>query len=145
MKPNTPPTELQGALTELRPYFRRAVALTLISGLLSLLPTVYMLQVYDRVVNSANLSTLWMLTAMVLVAYAVMEVLEWVRGELMQQAGRRLDTRLRQRLFQAVFDGNLRRNLVGGGQVFNDLKMLREFLYNPGFLAFGHPRYPVKA
>ena len=136
MKPNTPPTELQGALTELRPYFRRAVALTLISGLLSLLPTVYMLQVYDRVVNSANLSTLWMLTAMVLVAYAVMEVLEWVRGELMQQAGRRLDTRLRQRLFQAVFDGNLRRNLIGGGQVFNDLKMLREFLYNPGFLAF---------
>ena len=136
MKPNTPPTELQGALAELRPYFRRAVVLTLISGLLSLMPTVYMLQVYDRVVNSANLSTLWMLTAMVLVAYAVMEVLEWVRGELMQDAGRRLDVRLRQRLFQAVFDGNLRRNLIGGGQVFNDLKLLREFLYNPAFYAF---------
>ena len=136
MKQNTPPTELQGALAELRPYFRRAVILTLISGLLSLLPTVYMLQVYDRVVNSANLSTLWMLTAMVLVGYVVMEILEWVRGELMQQAGRRLDVRLRQRLFQAVFDGNLRRNLIGGGQVFNDLKMLREFLYNPGFFAF---------
>jgi len=136
MKQNTPPTEFQGALAELRPYFRRAAVLTLISGLLSLLPTVYMLQVYDRVVNSANLSTLWMLTAMVLVAYAVMEILEWVRGELMQTAGRRLDTRLRQRLFQAVFDGNLRRNLVGGGQVFNDLKLVREFLYNPGFFAF---------
>jgi len=136
MKPNTPPTELQGALAELRPYFRRATILTLVSGLLSLLPTVYMLQVYDRVVNSASLSTLWMLTVMVLIAYAVMEVLEWVRGELMQDAGRKLDARLRQRLFQAVFDGNLRRNLVGGGQVFNDLKLLREFLYNPGFFAF---------
>jgi ATP-binding cassette subfamily C exporter for protease/lipase len=136
MKQNTPPTELQGALAELRPFFRRAVILTLVSGLLSLLPTVYMLQVYDRVVNSGNLSTLWALTAMVLVGYAVMEVLEWVRGELMQNAGRRLDARLRQRLFQAVFDGNLRRNLIGGGQVFNDLKLLREFLYNPGFFAF---------
>lgn len=136
MKPNTAPTELQSALTQLNPFFRRAAALTLISGLLSLLPTVYMLQVYDRVVNSANLLTLWHLTAIVLVAYAVMEVLEWVRGELMQEAGRRLDGRLRQRLFQAVFDGNLRRNLIGGGQVFNDLKMIREFLYNPAFFAF---------
>ena len=78
MNPNKPTSELRTALYALSPYFRRAAWFSLVSSLLVLTPSVYMLEVYDRVVNSRSHMTLLMLTVVVLLAYALMEVLEWV-------------------------------------------------------------------
>ena len=50
---------------------------TIVINLLSLAPTLYMLEVYDRVVNSRNHTTLAMLTVLVVGLYAIMQVLEW--------------------------------------------------------------------
>ena len=67
-----PATELQRAFDSLRPYFVRCGWFTLIAGLLVLMPSWYMLELYDRVVNSRNPLTLLMLTLLVLGAYVVM-------------------------------------------------------------------------
>jgi ATP-binding cassette subfamily C exporter for protease/lipase len=60
------------ALITVKPALRQAAAFSLVLNLLYLVPSLYMLQVYDRVLTSYNLTTLAMLTAIVVVAYACM-------------------------------------------------------------------------
>jgi ATP-binding cassette subfamily C exporter for protease/lipase len=107
----------------------------LLISFLALSPTVYMLEVYDRVVNSRSDITLLMLTLMVVLAYAVMELLEKVRGALMRASGVRLDATLSKRVYDAMFMSFLKRQVGGNMQVLNDLKLVREFLANPALLA----------
>ena len=135
MKPHSPPSELSQALEPLRPEIYRAIGFSLIISFLALSPTVYMLEVYDRVVNSRSDVTLLMLTLMVMLAYAVMELLEKVRGALMRASGVRLDAALSKRVYDAMFMGFLKRQVGGNMQVLNDLKLVREFLANPALMA----------
>jgi ATP-binding cassette subfamily C exporter for protease/lipase len=129
-----PPSEVQLALSELRPYFVQAGWFSLFSGLLVLMPSWYMLEVYDRVVNSGSAMTLGMLTVLVIGAYIVMEILEWARAEVMHEGGLQLEAKLRVRLFDAIFEANLRRMPGGTIQVMNDLRTLRDFLHSPVLL-----------
>ncbi len=135
MKPHSPPSELSQALEPLRPEIYRAIGFSLIISFLALSPTVYMLEVYDRVVNSRSDVTLLMLTLMVILAYAVMELLEKVRGALMRASGVLLDAALSKRVYDAMFTGFFKRQLGGNMQVLNDLKLVREFLANPALMA----------
>ncbi len=134
MKPNKPPSELRVALNDLRPYFVRAGWFSLVTSMLILAPSAYMLEVYGRVVNSRSHMTLWMLTLMILGVYVLMELLEWARSELMRSASVALDERMRGRVFHAIFDANLRRIPGGTQQPLNDFKTVREFLYSPVLL-----------
>ena len=135
MKSNTPPSELSLALDTIRPAIVRAVVFSMIISLMALAPTVYMLEVYDRVVNSRSGMTLAMLTLMIVGAYAVMEILEKVRGSLLRAAGVALDEKLSKRVYDAMFQGFLKRQVGGSMQVLNDLRLIREFLANPALLA----------
>ena len=135
MKSNTPPSELSLALDTIRPAIVRAVVFSMIISLMALAPTVYMLEVYDRVVNSRSGMTLAMLTLMIVGAYAVMEILEKVRGSLLRAAGVVLDEKLSKRVYDAMFQGFLKRQVGGSMQVLNDLRLIREFLANPALLA----------
>ena len=128
MKSNTPPSELSLALDTIRPAIVRAVVFSMIISLMALAPTVYMLEVYDRVVNSRSGMTLAMLTLMIVGAYAVMEILEKVRGSLLRAAGVALDEKLSKRVYDAMFQGFLKRQVGGSMQVLNDLRLIREFL-----------------
>lgn len=123
-----PPSELRQALATLRPYFRQAAGFSLLAGLLVLAPTGYMLEVYDRVVNSRSTMTLAMLTLLVLAAYVLMEVLEWVRSEVMHEAAMVFDRHMSARIFTAIFEANLKRLPGGTTQPMNDLRSLRDFL-----------------
>jgi len=135
MKPQTPPSELALAFDPLKPVLMRAAGFSMVISLLALSPTVYMLEVYDRVVNSRSGMTLAMLTVVVVLCYAVMEILEKVRGAMMRAAGVQLDDKLSERVYNAMFQGFLKRHVSGGTQVLNDLKLVREFLFNPALLA----------
>jgi ATP-binding cassette, subfamily C, bacterial exporter for protease/lipase len=124
-------SELREALVALAPFFRRAAWFSLCSSLLVLAPSGYMLEVYDRVVNSRNHLTLAMLTLLVLGAYVVMELLEWARGDLMHKASHELDRKMSPRIFDAIFTANLRRHPGGSMALMNDFKTVREFLTLP--------------
>ena len=134
---NAPPTssELKDALRELRPYFKRAFWFSIVAGLLVLAPTGFMLEVYDRVVNSRSHVTLLMLLILVLGAYVVMELLEWSRAQILHAAGVELDRRLGERVFGAMFAANLRRIPGGTTQPMSDFRTLREFLGSQAVLA----------
>ena len=129
------PSELHEAIASLRPFFVRSGWFSLVCSLLVLAPSGYMLEVYDRVVNSRNHTTLVMLTLLVLGAYMVMELLEWARSEVMRAASVELDRRMSGRIFSAIFEANLRRLPGGTQQPLHDFRLVRDFLYSPVLLA----------
>src|SRR5512133_203133 len=100
---NPKSTELSRAVAVLRPYFMKAFWFSLVGSLLILAPTGFMLEVYDRVVNSRNHMTLVMLLLLVVFAYVVMEVMDWARVRILQAAGVSLDQKVADRIFAAMF------------------------------------------
>jgi ATP-binding cassette subfamily C exporter for protease/lipase len=115
--------------------FWRATLLSWVAGLLVLAPSYYMLEVYDRVVQSRSHKTLLMLTIAVLLAYAAMELLEYLRNELLREVGHAVDEKISPRLFTVIFEAGLRRNPGGSVQVMNDWRLVRDFIHSPFVLA----------
>ncbi len=126
---------LRGALTALVPSLWHAFWFSVIVNVLVLAPSAYMMEVYDRVVNSRSHMTLLMLTLMVVGVYALLEALEWVRRQVMHDAGIEFDKGLRARVFSAIYSARLLNLPVGGAQALKDLKNIREFLPSPALLA----------
>ena len=117
------------------PLFKRAALFSFVTSMLVLAPTLFMLEVYDRVINSRNSTTLVMLLIWVLGTYLIMEWLDLVRGKIMYQASEQFDVSLRKRLFNSSFDANLKNPNSGTMQVFNDLRTLRDFMASPATTA----------
>ena len=111
-------------------YFRRAGIISLVTSLLAVTPTVYMMVVYDRVVTSRNETTLLMFLLCAIGIYALMEILEFVRTRLLQIAGWQVDHSLRDRLHDESFQASLRHQSIGT-QPLSDLRTLREFIGSP--------------
>lgn len=134
MKPGAKPSELKEALQALYGPFRQVIFFSLFTNFLALSSTGYMLEVYDRVLNSRSHSTLLMLTVLVLLAYVLMETLEWVRADMLHRTGFRLDAALNARVFNAVFYVKLA-GVPGMSQALNDLRTFRDFLSSPTILS----------
>jgi len=71
----------------------------MVINILMLVPSLYMLQVYDRVVPTGNTSTLLMLTLIVFVLFLTMSLIEWVRSQILVRVSSRLELLLNQRVF----------------------------------------------
>ncbi len=127
-------TELKDAVSALEGLFQQAVFFSFFTNFLALMPTLYMMQVYGRVLDSRNYMTLGMLTLMVVMAYIFMEVLEWVRAEILHRASVNLDDQLNIRIFNAVFQSRLR-GAQGAPRAPEDLRALRDFISSPTLLA----------
>jgi len=135
MKLQTHPSELAQTFETLKPVIWRAIGFSTLISLLALSPTVYMLEVYERVVNSRSGMTLAMLTIMIILAYAIMEMLEKIRGSLMRAAGVSVDEALSKRVYDALFQAYLKRQIGNSQQALSDLKTIREFLASPALMA----------
>ena len=136
MKAGSAVSELRMALWENKSAWRQAVLMSWVIGLLGFTPTVYMLQVYERVVNSRDVMTLLMLTLVTLGAYAVMELIEKFRSRLLWGAGIEFGLRMAERVYNAMFDGLLKKQMGGALSVQNDFKTVRDFFNNPALGAF---------
>ncbi|WP_103310051.1 MULTISPECIES: type I secretion system permease/ATPase [unclassified Pseudomonas] len=130
-------TELEGALAVCKGSFLSVGFFSFFVNLLMLVPSFYMLQVYDRAVGSASLSTLLMLTLIMLLLMITMGGLEWVRSRIMVRISTRLDTLLSRRLFDASFKQALNTSGMNAtAQPLSDLNGLRQFLTGNGLFAF---------
>ena len=130
-----PTGEMSQVWSRLKNVFIAITAFSFFISALVLVPSVYMLQVYDRVLTSRNVMTLWMLTALVLALYALMSALEWLRSKLLARAGVRLEEELRERVFTAAFESNLLKAGTDPRQAIADLSNLRNFLTGRGLLS----------
>ena len=102
-----------------------------------LVPAIYMLAVYDRVLMSGSESTLMMLTVITVFLFLVLGGLEWIRSRILVATSARLDEQLGERVFDAIFAQSLTSSgAVATAQPLNDLVQIRQFLTGPGLLAF---------
>ena len=125
---------MREALAALAPFVKQTFYFSLVVNVLVLAPSGYMMEVYDRVVNSRSHTTLLMLTILVIGIYLLLEALEWVRRQIMHDAGKELDKNLRESVFSAIFAARVQ-NIPAGAQALRDLKALREFLPSQSLLA----------
>lgn len=132
-----PRTELERALLHSKASFFYVGFFSLFVNLLLLVPSFYMLEVYDRVVSSRSVTTLIMLTLIVVFLMSVYGALEWIRSRMMVRISTRLDLMLSERVFNASFKQSLFTNGLGvSAQPMGDLAGLRQFLTGSGLFAF---------
>ena len=136
MKGDKQGSSLRSAVTALIPSLKKAFYFSIVVNILVLAPSAYMMEVYDRVVNSRNHMTLLMLTLLVVGIYALLEALEWVRRQVMEDASIEFDKGLKEQVFGAIISGRLLNLPVGGAQALRDLKNIREFLPSQALLSF---------
>ena len=113
-------------------------------NILALTGSLFMLQVYDRVLPSGSVPTLIALGLIVLVLYGYYGVLDYVRSRIFVRVGRKIEEGLRNRVFDAMSTLSLNKaNLVGGMPV-QDLNTIRQFISGQGPLAyFDMPYVPL--
>src|SRR6478672_11961441 len=142
--PTIPKNEIAQTLSTFKGAFRTVGIFSAIINLLMLVPSIYMLQVYDRVLPSRNEITLLMLTGIMLAAYMLMSALEFVRSFVLIRVGARLDMQLNKRVYTAAFEHNLKRGGTNAGQALQDLTNIRQFLTgNALFAFFDAPWFPI--
>ena len=128
--------ELSRTLWEFRYEFVVAGVFSMVANLLMLTPTVYMLQVYDRVMLSQSMGTLMAVSLITLFFFGVLTFAEWSRSKLLVSSGVRMDELLSKRLFHASYDAYLNPAVKNPSRAFNDLTEVRQFLTGNGIFAF---------
>ena len=108
------------------------------SGLLNLLfivPMLYMLLVYDRVVPTRGGGTLLVLTAVLLCGLATLAALDWIRSRLLVRATLRLEREVAGSLLRAMLARTDRPMDAVARQPMRDFDTLRQALTGPALLA----------
>jgi PrtD family type I secretion system ABC transporter len=125
------PNEMIEALTASKGVVFHLLAFSFALNLLMLTGPLYMLQVYDRVIPSQSMPTLVALSVLILMLYATLGILEWVRTGLFSSAASRFEDRLGERVANASMD----LALSDAGQIsdkpLRDLRQLRRFFSGP--------------
>ena len=129
-------SELTQVLWSFRREFIIVGVFSMVANVLMLSPTLYMLQVYDRVLMSRSELTLLAMSLITLFFFGVMAFSEWMRSRVLVRSGVRLDEALGTRVFNASFESYLNQSSVGPARAFGDLIQIRQFLTGNGIFAF---------
>ncbi|WP_292439006.1 type I secretion system permease/ATPase [Mesorhizobium sp.] len=152
-KPSVKPTgrvanarsELAAALANCRSAF---LAVGLFSGVLNVLMlagSLYMLEIYDRVLPSRSLPTLAGISILLVILYCGQGVLDFVRGRVLVRIGGALDEALGQRVYTSLLRLPLKAGRENDSlQPMRDLDSVRGFLSGMGPTAlFDLPWLPL--
>ena len=129
-------SDLTATLWSFRREFLIVGIFSMIANVLMLAPTIYMLQVYDRVLVSQSEITLVAMSLLTLFLFAIMGFAEWMRSRLLVSTGVRLDEQLGTQVFNASFEAHLSQSGASPSRAFGDLIQIRQFLTGNGVFAF---------
>lgn len=129
---DVPEGPLQRPIAACRQHLRYAAGLSAVINLLYLAPTIYMLQVYDRVVPSNGTATLGYLTLLLLATLGTLCLLEFIRSRLLVRATLRLERVLTGPLLADMLSA---RGRAVGAQVMRDFDIFRQTTTGAGALA----------
>jgi PrtD family type I secretion system ABC transporter len=133
------------AFKECKGYFLSSAAFSALVNILFLAPTLYMMQVYDRVVPTGGIATLFWLTVLLAVSLAVLTMLEGTRARLMIRASLQLNDSLASKIFDRVLArSNTKQANATVGQAMREFDTLRQAMVGPGAMAlFDAPWTPL--
>lgn len=138
LKPAAVNTELRDALFSARSAL---VTIALLSGALNFLllgGSLYLMLVYDSVLPSHSLPTLFGLLIMVIIVYIFQAMFDILRSRMLSDVGAHFDQHLSERVQDATFQSMLRHNMTGANALtpMRDLDNIRAFLSTSGPAAF---------
>lgn len=135
---------MKNFLKQWRPYLVYGGVFSLFINVLQLTFPIYMLQIYDRVLSSYSMPTLYAITLAAVVSLIVMAALEFVRSRLLVRCGVAID----QALSTDVLESVLKQAALTGSQpnqaTLRDVNTLRNFFAgNAIFTLFDIPWTPL--
>src|SRR5882757_2689887 len=134
------PPILVDALRQCRQHFVAAAIFSLMINILYLAPTLYMLQVYDRVVPTGGKTTLLFITLALALALMSLSALDMVRNRLLVRASQRIDALLAPRILRQM----MATDSANAGQAMRDFDSVRTALASPVIAAvFDLPWTPL--
>ena len=129
-------SELKQTLFESKKTILMAGFFSMFINLLMLVPPLYMLQLYDRVLTSRSESTLYMLTLIVVILFITMGLLEVVRSRMLIKFGNKFANLLSNRVFESTFELANKKPEAASSRLMGDLMQLRQYLSGNGLFAF---------
>lgn len=120
---------------EMRPLLFNMGLFSFVINLLYLVPALFMLQVFDRVIPTNSRETLWVLLAGVGAALAILFVLDYVRLRLQHLSGNIVDERLSPPVVHAVVVATARSPLSARPDAMRDIATLRGLFSANGLTA----------
>ena len=141
--PPTDKTALQRALQQCRSGFIAVFVFSFFLNLLMLATPLYMLQIFERVISSGHLQTLFYLTVITLFALLILGVLNTLRSWILGRLSGWLSGALGGRVIAASLESSLAGSATGT-QPLRDLGDIRTFIGGTGINAlFDSPWVPV--
>jgi ATP-binding cassette subfamily C protein len=133
---------MAAAIRACREHLVQAAIFSALLNLLYLVPSIYMLQVYDRVVPTRGLTTLTMLTMIFVFAIATVAGLDYLRSRLLVRASARLDRLLSASIMSALMRTGAQ--TPKSSAALRDFDQFRQTITGVGVLAlFDAPWAPI--
>lgn len=137
-------SELKQAVKTLYPQFAMAGLFSGAINLLYLSSPLYLMQIYNRVLVSENVTTLLLLTLVLFLALGTMGILDSVRAKVLIRTGFLLDEAVSARVFRALMVRSAQQGFSKGSQQLRQLDQFRSFVTGPGIhFAFDLPWIPI--
>src|SRR4051812_23786207 len=134
------PRMLADALAQCRSHFVAAAVFSLLINVLFLAPTIYMLQVYDRVVPTGGKTTLLFVTVALALALMTLSILDMIRNRLLVRASQRVDALIAPRILTQMMASDS----GSAAQAMRDFDSVRTAMASPVIAAmFDVPWTPV--
>ena len=123
-----PQAPLQAALWACASSLALVFAYSCSYNLLLFAPSIYLLQIYDRVLSSRSGDTLLMLTLIVALTVVVGSVLDALRRAVLNRLGGWLEDRLRPPVLSACLEHAYRADPARATEAYRDLTIIRQFV-----------------
>lgn len=136
LRPPTPSSELAAALAGYRHAFIGIAVFTAAINLLQLTGSLFMLEVYDRVLPSRSVPTLVAISILALVMFSFQGLLDFVRGRVLVRIAGSVDEAVSHRVFDLAAKLPLKAIAPGSVQPVHDLDRIRSFMSTTGPAAF---------
>lgn len=125
----------KSALKTYRTILASTIIFSAAINILMFVGPLYMLQVYDRVLQSRSEVTLLVLTVIAISMLVVYGILEWVRSRVLVRAGLRFDEMISKGVFNRVVTSTLAQPQARSEFALMDIDRLREFFTGSGLIA----------
>jgi ATP-binding cassette subfamily C protein EexD len=126
---------IKSAFSQSKKTFIHIGVISLFINIFMLTPSLYMLQLYDRVVTGRSVETLFMLTIILIIIFIFLFLLDWIRHKIMVRVGNKFDKYLKQNIFNSLFKWSLDEPSNANVTPLRDLLQIRNFITSPGLLA----------
>ncbi|SUO93401.1 type I secretion system permease/ATPase [Suttonella ornithocola] len=122
-----------------RRYYYQVIITTFVINFLALVSSLYVMNVYNRVIPNKAYDTLWALSIGVVLAIIFEFIAKLIRGHLTDIAGKKADLIISSALFRRVLQLKMKDKPISSGSYANNLRdfeSVRDFMTSASLLSF---------